>query len=527
MTERKPPQPPPKTLADSFGGLVDRFVYAFAPERGVRRMAIRGAAERRAARNASTDGAESTQIRDGKWLGSRLSTDSVLELDLETLRRKSRELYRTDSIGGAVDSRTNLVVSYGFTPQARIKERSGWATQAQADKWNEELEEIFDRTQRSIGKNGKQSLWQLLRLVERCNAVDGESITIMSDRGSADRPIPLILEVVDADRLETPPGMLGNPRVRMGIEYDAGGRIVAYHIRNTHPCDTLTVDQTYTRYPADRVLHVFEPWFAGQSRGFPWMTRAINRLRDAKDLDEAAILAAQVEACYAAFVASPGGAYQSAAGATSETIANRRYEDIHPGTIRYLDFGETVTFGQPTKAGGYDPFQTWNYRRAAAGMNFPYEMVAKKWDGLSFAAGRLSLTDAKLFVKAQAKMLREAWLGPVWNRIVEESVIVGACSIPPSLYARAPWWFQRHEFNDPAWPYALTPGEEIDAAVKAVDNNLRTKASVIAEYGGNLEDVFAERIVERKQERDGDIEPAAAEVPSAELTPQKMEAVTQ
>lgn len=508
MRERKRPQAK-RGIMDRIGSVCDSLMLALAPERGLKRIALRKRYE--SVRMSWTDGGERTHTREESWLASRLSPDSGLELELDDLRKKSRELYRTDSIGGAVDSRTNLVVSYGFTPQAQIKERTGLVTESQAEQWNNELEEVYERLSPRISKCGRRSLWQLLRLAERHHGFDGESLTILSDRGDSDKPVPLTVEVVDPERLQTPPGMIGNPRVRLGVEYDATGRIVAYHIRDTHPHDTLEVSESFTRYPAERVLHVFEPWFAGQSRGFPWLVRALNRCKDAKDLDEAAIIAAQVEACAAAFVTSPNGGSRAAAAAASGTVNDYRMEDIRPGTIRYLDVGESVHFTNPSRSNGYAPIQEWNYRRAAAGMNYPYEMIAKNWSGLSFAAGRLSLADARLMVKSQQKLLREMWLAEIWNRMVEEAVIVGAVSIPPRLYARAPWWFQRHEFGNPSWPYALTPGEEIDAAVDSVNNNIRTKASVIAEYGGNMEDVFAQRKRERELEREYEIEPATAE----------------
>jgi lambda family phage portal protein len=509
MTERKPYKPTP-SLAHRVGAAVDTIVSVFAPEWGERRKAVRSRSIRREIRNASTDAGESTNLRDGKWLGSRLSPDAAIEQDISSLRARSRELYRTDSIGGVVDSRVNLVVSYGPTPQARIREREGLITAEQAKTWNVELEEIYEQMYSRMSKSGKQTLWQMLRLIERHHGCDGESFTILSDRGDAEKPIPLTLEVIDPERVETPPEHIANPRVRMGVETDKSGRIVAYHVRDAHPGDTKDFKQTYTRYPADRVLHVFEPWFAGQSRAFPWLTRAINRCRDAKDLDEAAIIGAQVEACHAGFVTSPVGAYEEANSAASDTSNGRRYEDIRPGMLKYLEDGQSIEFGNPTKSNGYGTIQDWNYRRAAVGMNFPAEMVLGNWGGLSFAAGRLSLTDCKLFVRAQQKLNDEAWLSAIWNRLVFESVLTGACTIPPRTYNRAAWLFHRCQWRAPAWPYALTPGEEIDAAITAVDNNIRTKAEVVGEYGGDWEEVAAERAKERAMERDLDIEPATA-----------------
>jgi lambda family phage portal protein len=513
-------------MFDQLGELVDRVVLAWNPERGIQRMELRRAHHRYEERRdgdpqmSTFDGADRNELRAHTWLGSRLSTDSALELDLEDLRKKSRELYRTDSIGGAIDTRTNLVVSYGFTPQAQIYKREGLATEDDAKRWNEELEDVYERIYPGISKCGTMSLWEVTELAEQCIGCDGEALVILHDRGAADRPIPLTLEVVDVERLRTPPELAGNPQVRLGIEYDATGLVVAYHVQDSHPHDTLDVKETYTRYPANRVVHVFKRWFPGQSRGLPWLTRALNRCKDAKDLDEAAIIAAQVEACHAAIVTTPNG-FQSAEQAATGRKNGKRTQDIHPGTIQYLDQGQTVQFSQPNRGSGYESMQEWNYRRAAAGMAFPYEMLAKNWVGLSFAGGRLSLTEGRLFVRAEQKRLRESLLLRVWNRIVEESVIVGACSIPPRLYERAPWFFQTHEWSDPAWPFALTPREEVDAAIELVDNNIRTKASVVGEYGGNLEEVFAARKKEREAERTMQIEPLATKYATVAREPQQ------
>jgi len=528
MTERKPPPAPPRNWLDKLGSAFDTLVCAVAPERGMKRLQFRhlhNAYQERQVRNTRSEAGERTATRESSWLGSRLSADSGLELDLVSQRTKARELYLNDSIGGVVESRTNLVVSYGFTPQARIKAKPGLATDAEAKQWNDELEEVFERIAPRIGKNGKTSLWQLSRLIERHHGVDGESFTILSDRGSADRPIPLILEVIDPERVETPPGMIGNPRVRMGVEHDAGGQIVAYHVRDSHPGDTVDVKQTYTRYEASRVLHVFEAWFAGQSRAFPWLTRSLNRCKDAKDLDEAAIIAAQVEACHAAFVTPGiGGGANAAANAATGTQGSKRTEEIRPGMIRYLDDAEQINFSNPTKSNGYDKLQEWNYRRISVGMSYPYEMISNNWSGMSFAGGRLVLANGKLFVESEQELLREMWFARIWDRMVYETVVVGACSIPPRLYARDPWFFQRHEWNAPAWPYAINPQQEIAAKIAAINANLISKASVCGELGGDFEDVQEQRQRECQSERDKQIEPAAAEVPSATLEQQLQEA---
>lgn len=506
MRERPTPPKFQPRLADRLGRLLDRAVYAIAPASGLRRMQLRRAYEEQT-RLSTFEGASKDETRIGSWLGSRLSTDSAMEEDLDDLRSRSRELARNDSIGGAIDSRVNLVVCSGFTPQAQIIEGAG-ISRTMAREWNRALEQIYRRMYDKFDRLGPGSLWQILRLAERCIATDGECFVVLSDVGGADKPIPLALEVIDAERVSTPPEMAGNPRVRMGVEKDAAGKIVAYYIQRSHPGDTIDIKIEWERYPAERVCHVFEKWFAGQTRGLPWMTRNIKRIKDFGDFDEATIIAAQIEACFAGFITSPTNAVLQATNSANEKRNGINYEDIRPGALRYLDQGEKVEFGAPNRPGNtFEPFMQWNHRRVAGGMNYPYEMVAKNWAGLSFAAGRLSLAEARQFCRAEQKFLIEGILARVWERLVEEAVIVGAINIPARLFREQKWRLVAHCWTPPPWPFVLTPREEIDAVVKAVEENLRTKADAIAEYGGWIEDVFRQRAIERRQEKLLDIIP--------------------
>lgn len=508
MRERPPIAEPAKTWLDRVGQFIDRTVHLFNPIAGFNRMLAR----RDAAVQMSTyEGAAHTEARDNAWLGSRLSETSAQEEDLPALRGRSREMYRNDSIGGAVDNSVNHVVGTGFTPMANIPgEVVG--TEA-AEVFNKELESIAKRWMRAVDISRRWSLWQQTRLMHRCRRVDGEALAVMSDVGSADSPIPLVIEVIDIERLETPPHLIGSKNCRLGIETDDKGTITHYWIRKTHPGDTVEWDQNYDRVPAKRVLHVFERWFPGQLRGLPWMCRALTRTKDCKDLDEAEILRHQVQTCHAVFVETPGNPALAAAQAAQNTSNGGllKHEDIRPGAKIYLRPGEKPTMASPSAASGYAPLQEWNYRRIAASINQPFEIFVKNWSGISFAGGRLILAEYKLDCKSEQKLLTEQFLIPIWERMTEEAVILSLCSIEPRFYDRRPWIYNEHVWMPQAWPYAITPAEEIEANTMAVDHNQRTNASVIGENGEDLEFVYLQRKRERELERKYKIEPVERE----------------
>lgn len=512
----------------SWGGfitdVIDDAVMAVSPRLGVKRKLARRVwnfHEKQRAEsgvpdvsNGPYEGADSDRLHGHRWMTSRLSADAALEqgMNHKELQLRSRQLYRSDSIGGAIDQDVDHVVGTGFTPQAKIREFSGYATESQAKKYNDQIELVAEDVFPTIDVSRKMSLWECSRLAQRLNRVDGESLTILSDTPNPGKLLPLAIENVDIDRLSTPPGQENNPLIRFGVERDIHGRIVFYHVQQAHPYDNKDNSFKWDKIPADRVIHVFEKWFAGQTRGLPWFTRALHRMLDAKDLDEAGIIAAQVEACYVAFINVPqaGLSADGVAQAVADTSElGKRLKDMEPGMISVNTNGATVDFGTPSKGNSSVPaLQQMNYHRIAAALNMSYEMLSKDWGGISFAGGRLILAGVKKDVRGRQKRMMESWLTPIWNRMVFEAVLLGKCDISISKFTDRPIVFQRHRWMAPAWEYCVNPMQEIQAVKMAVDENLMTKAQGTAELSGeDFEDTARERQREREIERDAKIVP--------------------
>lgn len=491
--------------------VIDRAIYAVAPIYGARRMATRRAfdfSEKAHARIVSQyEAGQTDDMRADKWMKSGLSSESGLEQDLPSLRKKSREMARNDFIGGAIDSRAEHTVGSGFTPQARIKAKPGVVTDAQANVINAQLEELYDQVSPHICRTRKRSLWQKMGLLSRCIDTDGEFFVVFSDIGNADAPIPLAIEVIDAERVETPPSKANDKLCRMGVQHDADKRISGYWIRETTPGDAKEFSEKYQFVEASRVCHGLVEWFAGQSRGLPWMTRILNRAKDGKDIVDAGIIGAEVEACNVAFVKGAGSPLQNAIGAATSSRNNQRIEQMKPGRVEYLSENSEVTFNSPTRTNIVGTLIEYTNRTIAAGLNWSYEMLMKDWRGVSFAGGRIVLHGAKMSTRTRQQMLIESCLTPIWNRIVDEAVILGIVSIDPRVYAANLFTFRRHTWTPPKWSYSLTPGEEVDAKLKSIDGNLETLADVLAEDQYDFEEVMEQRKIERQMERDNNILP--------------------
>lgn len=506
----------------TIGSWIDEAIYAIAPAYGAQRKATREIYEAKAEhmrriRNRAYESAEQGRLRDGRWLTSNLSADADLKKDLVSTRKRSRDLYRNDHIGGAIESRVEHVVGTGFTVQSRVKELPGVITADQARLVNTQLELLYEQVEPTACRTRRKSLWEKVALAARLLDVDGEAFVVFSDIGNADAKIPLCVEVIDADRVETPPEHEANPRVRMGVRYNNKGQINGYYIRKTHPNDDKETNTEYDFIPAPRMQHLYVEWFAGQSRGLPWMTRTLNKSKDGKDYAEAAVISAQVEQCFAAFIRTKANPLAAAIGGATSSTSTNRIQDILPATVNYLGQDDEIFFANPTKSNSIGTLMEYNNRTIAGGTNWPYEMLMKDWRGVSFAGGRIVLNAARITTRVRQRLIERGLLRPFWNRMVDEAVIIGEVDIDPRLYRDNLFAFRRHAWSAPRWSYALTPSEEVNAIVTAIDNNLMTKADALSEMQLDFEEVAEQRQFERTVEREKGIE--SNETMAAESTP--------
>jgi capsid protein len=208
---------------------VDEVIFAVAPGIGARRKATRRAWQRAKRRetvlNAAWKGADSGRLDAHRWMISRLSPDSEAEQDLDTLRERSQSAYRTNEIAhGAVEGRVIHEVGTGITPQARVHAETE-IDAVTAKRINATLEDLERRwSEAGCDRTGQHSLAVVQRLVVRTLANLGEAFILLSDR-IGKRPLPLVLDVIDPLRVETPDEFASDPNVRLGVRYAADGEV--------------------------------------------------------------------------------------------------------------------------------------------------------------------------------------------------------------------------------------------------------------------------------------------------------------
>lgn len=116
-----------------------------------------------------------------------------------------------------------------------------------------------------------------LRLMDKCETREGEAFATFFNNPILEG-VQLDLKLVEADQVCSPDFNPNEANAVDGIRFDAYGNPVSYDILRRHPGETNWAAGSpfeYDRYPASRVIHLFDPDRAGQARGIPAITPAL------------------------------------------------------------------------------------------------------------------------------------------------------------------------------------------------------------------------------------------------------------
>src|SRR5690606_37645427 len=168
--------------------------------------------------------------------------------------------------------------------------------------------------------------------------------------------------------------------VRAGIEFDRLGRRTAYHLYRSHPGDGMLAPMSGTggmdtvRVPASEIIHLFRPLRPGQIRGEPWLARALVKLNELDQYDDAELVRKKTAAMFAGFITrlAPEDNLmgEGLADANGVSLAG-----LEPGTMQLLEPGEDVKFSQPAEVGAsYAEFLRVQLGAGGAAMGVTYEL---------------------------------------------------------------------------------------------------------------------------------------------------------
>lgn len=427
------------------------------------------------------------------WITSSTSMDADIRKDLKRLRDRSRDLVRNnDYARSAQRAITNNVVGQGVSMQASVKMRRG---NRMDDTANGAIEVAWAKWKRKqhCHTAGILSFHDIERQLLDAMPESGEIFVRKVRQAFGGGRVPLALEIIEADRLDVDKNEMaektGN-EIRMGVERDKWGRPVAYHFKAEHPGDYpfgagVVANQT-VRVPADDVIHLFRQERPGQTRGVPWIASAIMKMHHLQGYTEAEVIAARAEACRMGFITSPED--DSLADGQQDNLDVANFE---PGLIHRLLPGETFQDSKPNRPGGqYEPFVRAMLLSLAAGLGVSYATLSRDYSQANYSSGRLSLLDDRDNWRVLQSWLIENFHRPVFEEWLDLAVLSGELQL--NGYEANPEPFRAVRWIPRGWQW-IDPAKEMAAYKDAVRCGFTTVTDVIAQQGGDIEDVMQTR----------------------------------
>lgn len=459
-----------------------------------------------------------------------LSADSEAQgyAGADSVRAWARKFVRDNAVAtGIVETIATAVVGCGIAAQSMVEDAQGNDVEATNDArdavWNEWCE--------TCDLNGQMTFGEIQFLAMREIVEAGEClirfITVKS--GDIDRPVPLALELIEADRiaLDYDTYMVRNKngattnRVVRGVEINETGRPVAYWIYPEHPNSPyFTQNRTPKRVPASEVVHLFRRDRIGQTRGVSWFAPVLAPIRDLGIYTENELQSSAVASCFTAAIKSTSPINPLNPATDEDTVDNNGnvLEYLEPGLVVRLNPDEDVVPinpGRPNSAA--EPWINLIQRQIGVGVGLGYEKVSRDFSRTSYSSARTSeLEDRRRFKRFQ-KYLIAHLCQPVWDRFCEAAAIAGVDGFPSlsdllsDRRALTPvtWQVPEWEWVDPQNDQAAS-----EAAIKA---NMSTLQRECAKNGINWRENLRQRAKERAAEKAYAVQPNEDALAEAEV----------
>ena len=445
-----------------------------------------------------------------RWLPGGGSADQDILGDLPRLRQRSRDLNRNNAIAaGATNVTVSNTVGSGIKPQSQINAERLGIKPEHALELQLQAERAYKNWKPHADSTNRLDFDEIQSIVQRQILENGEHFLLplmIADR----RPYSLALELVEADRVGTPPMMEATRRskTRSGIELGERSQPVAYHIKKQHPGDYTVSGQyktnDYARIPAwnemgrRNVFHLFHQTRPGQSRGVPWFAPAMTVFKDMGEYLETELVSARIAACYSVFVTTPNPyPMRVNASAGNTDSEGKPVEYMEPGIVKYLAPGEDIKGYSPNRPGTtFDSFMERILRAIGVALDLPYELLAKDFSKTNYSSARAALLEARRFFQIRQQWLAIHLCQPVWEMVLEEAWLRGEFDAPDFLENRREYTATRWIPNGWQW---VDPVKEAKGNETSLKNNMTTLSSILASRGEDLDETLETRAQELRK----------------------------
>jgi lambda family phage portal protein len=491
--------------------VIDKAISYFNPQKGMQRMEART----RMAVFGGYIGASKSRRQTKRWQTVGGSADNVSLDDLPILRVRSRDLARNAPLAcGALNTVITNVVGTGLRPQSHIDRDvllPILKSEDKIEKFEKDAERIFKMWAESsdcdITRN--QNFSQMQSLILRSFLESGDVFVIRKYKERFNNPFGTTLQVVEADRVDTPTNKSNKDNIVAGVKIDDDGSPVGYYVFNKNPDDLskgtgeAKLINSFDEDGRKQVLHIFNRTRPGLTRGIPYLAPVIESLKQLDKYSEAEIMAAVISSMFTIFVkteSEEGLAPMSSIGEV-ETKSNARDGDykMSPGAILDLQPNEAIEIADPKRPNqAFDPFVQAVLRQIGVALEIPFEILIKHFTA-SYSAAQAAIVEAWKFFSTRRSWIASQFCQPVYEMVITEAIAKGILEAPG--FFSSP--FLRSAYLQTEWigpPRGqIDQLKEIKAAKERVNLGVTTLAEETAQItGGNWENKHPQRAKEHR-----------------------------
>ncbi|MBD7987121.1 phage portal protein [Luteimonas sp. Sa2BVA3] len=304
--------------------------------------------------------------------------------------------------------------------------------------------------------------------------------------------VPYSIEMIEPDLIPldmTDPGR----NILQGVERNAWGRPVAFHVYKTHPGDRMGWSQETKRVSADILHGIHNIKRLHQVRGLSVFASSMSRFEDVKDYEESERIAAKVAASMCAFI-KKGNPERYGANAGSSLTGEMIVPDggldrdlrFTPGIV-FDDLLEGEDIGMIASNRPNPNAAAWRkeqLRAAAGGIGVSYSSLSLDYDG-SYSAQRQELVEKWIAYQMLSERFIAMGVRKQRVRFVEAAVLAGRVRLPRG-------WELRHlaasTYVRPVMPW-IDPLKEAYARGEAEDRGWTSPQANTLQYGNNPNEV--------------------------------------
>lgn len=446
------------------------------------------------------------------------SPNEDINYNNQTLRERARVLCMSGGLASsAVKTNRTNVIGCGLILKSAVDQDVLGLTPEEAKAWQDNTEKEFAlwaEDKHHCDAIGMNDYYKIQQLVFYSTVLNGDCFTFLQhdeSNVSKMRPYSLKLNVVEADRIQTPTDSSGsgvttvtdginrdnNNDIYDGIEVDKNGKVVAYHVRNTYRNEWSKKSPSWERVEVlgkktglpnviQTMVDVERP---GQLRGASYLAPVIEMLLQIRRYTDAELMAAVVESLFTAFIKTEARTDEMPFNTVDQgeapiDLSDDEYE-MGPGNINILKPGEDVTFADPKRpAGGFQSFIEAVAMQIGATLEVSNEILLKKFNS-SYSAARAALLEFWKVVKMRREWFVSDFCRPTYEVFVFEAVARGRIKAPGFFddpIKRQAWLGA--EFIGPP-PGTLDPVKEITAEILSCENGFSTRADSTIRLNGS------------------------------------------